>query len=307
MLTPLFADIKVLITGPSASGIGGATAIALAGGEPGHLILTSRKLSTIQPVIETISEKYPRTKVSFVECDLASQNSIREAATQIQNLVTHLDIIINNAAVPPCPFSETKDGIELQFGVDHIGHFLLTNLLISKFLAAPPGARIINVSSSAMRFSVPMNEYRLADKDNYTELNGYAQAKGANVIFTKSLAKRLALHMMQSFSIHPGGIDTGMKAAVSKEALAQSLKAREEAATKEGTKVSRPKRKTLEQGCATTLVAALDPSIATRSGEFLEDCNISQRILPRHLVDEEEAENLWKLSEKIVGEAFSWS
>jgi NAD(P)-dependent dehydrogenase (short-subunit alcohol dehydrogenase family) len=242
-----------------------------------------------------------------VECNLASQNSIREAATQIENLVTHIDIIINNAAIAPCPFVQTEDGVELQFGVDHIGHFLLTNLLMSRFLAAPPGARIINISSSAMRFSVPMKDSRHAEKDSYTELIGYAQAKGANVLFTKSLARRLGPHSMQSFSLHPGGIDTGMTAAVSEEARTQSLKARQDTAAKEGKEVIVPKRKTLEQGCATTLVAVLDPNIAIHSGAFLENCKISQRVLPKHLDNEEEAEDLWKLSESIVGQTFPWN
>lgn len=195
----------------------------------------------------------------------------------------------------------------MQFGVDHIGHFLLANLLMSRVLAAPPGARIINVSSTAMRFSVPMNESRHDDKDSYTELIGYAQAKGANILFTKSLARRLASHSMQSFALHPGGIDTAMAAAVSDEARAHSLKARQDAAAKEGKEVVVPNKKTVDQGCATTLVAALDPGIATYSGEFLEDCRISKRTLPTHLVSVEEAEALWKLSEEIVGERFSWT
>lgn len=194
----------------------------------------------------------------------------------------------------------------MQFGVDHIGHFLLTNLLIPKVLAAPPGARIINVSSAAMRFSVPMKESRHNDRDNYTELIGYAQAKGANVLFTKSLARKLAPHSMQSFSLHPGGIDTAMTAAVSDEARAYYMKAKQDATAKEGKEVVVPKKKTVEEGCATTLAAALDPSIATRPGEFLEDCCISKRVLPEHLVDEEEADELWKLSEQIVGERFLW-
>jgi len=214
--------------------------------------------------------------------------------------------LINNAAIAPCPFSKTEDGIELQFGVDHIGHFLLTNLLIHKILAAKPGARIINVSSSAMRFSTPISQFEFSDGNSYTELAGYAQAKAANILFTKSLAKRLAPHRMQSFSLHPGGIDTGMSAAVSKEAMEHNLKLRQEAAAKEGKEYQRPKRKTLEQGCATTILAALDPSIATHSGEFLEDCNISQRVLPNHLLDPEQAEWLWAFSEQLVSEKFNW-
>jgi len=300
-------DRIMVITGPSKGGIGGATAIALAAGGPQHLILTSRKLSAVQSVIDEIKTKFPSTVVSFVQCDLSSQASIRRGAAEINSLVPHIDILINNAAIPPCPYFKTEDGIESQFAIDHIGHFLLTNLLIPKILAARPGARIVNVSSSAHRYSTThLRDYNFSDGETYTELAGYAQAKAANIIFTKSLAKGLKAHDMQSFSLHPGGIDTGMKAQVSEEALAKALQRRKEEAAKESKEYTRPTRKTIEQGCATTLVAALDPSIADQSGAYLEDGNVSQKVLPDHITDAEEAERLWTLSEDLVGERFDW-
>jgi NAD(P)-dependent dehydrogenase (short-subunit alcohol dehydrogenase family) len=301
-------NLVVIITGPSHGGIGAATAISLAAGEPRQLILLSRKLSTVQPVIDEIQLKYSKLPVSFVQCDLSSQASIRKAVGEIDGLVEQIDVLINNAAITPGPYSKTAEGIECQFGVDHVGHFLLTNLLMPKILAAKSGARVVNVSSSAHRYSTPLSaDYSFEDGATYTELKGYAQAKAANILFTRSLARRLKRHDMQSFTLHPGGINTGMSSQVSQEALAKALQARKEAAAKEGREFKQREKKTLEQGCATTLVAALDPSIVEQSGAYLEDGNISQTVLPGHVLDDEEAEKLWKLSEKLVCEEFGCS
>jgi NAD(P)-dependent dehydrogenase (short-subunit alcohol dehydrogenase family) len=92
-------------------------------------------------------------RVQFLQVDLSSQASVRKAAAEIKDndLVPAIDILINNAAIMACPYAKSEDGIESQFATNHIGHFLLTNLLMEKILAAGPGARVVNVSSSAAR------------------------------------------------------------------------------------------------------------------------------------------------------------
>ena len=92
--------------------------------------------------------------MKFVSLDLSSQTSVRAAAATINLLVDKIDILINNGAIMVCPYAKSVDGIELQFATNYVGHFLLTNLLIQKVLKAGPGARVVNVSSSAHRSGV---------------------------------------------------------------------------------------------------------------------------------------------------------
>jgi NAD(P)-dependent dehydrogenase (short-subunit alcohol dehydrogenase family) len=115
----------------------------------------------------------------------ASQQSVRRAATQIMTLVPHIDILINNAAIPPCPYSKTEDRIETQFATNHLGHFLLTNLLKPTILAAESGARIVSVSSSAHRHKehARFEDYSFSNGNTYSAWEGYMQSKLANVLF----------------------------------------------------------------------------------------------------------------------------
>lgn len=143
---------SVLITGPSDGGIGAETALCLASQSPSTLILAGRNKAKIQPVIDKITQLSPDVKSIFVELDLSSQTSVRSAAAEINAQVEHIDVLINNAAIMACPFSRTEDNLEIQFGTNFIGPFLFTGLLLPKIRAAGPGARIVNVSSSAHRF-----------------------------------------------------------------------------------------------------------------------------------------------------------
>ena len=141
----------ILITGPSTNSIGAETAISLAHASPSIILLAGRSEAKISPVIKEIHTLNPSITTHFIPLDLASQKSIRKAAFLINSLVGKIDILINNAGVMAVPtYQTTEDGIELQFGCNHIGHFLLTNLVLEKLLKAGRGgrARIINVSST---------------------------------------------------------------------------------------------------------------------------------------------------------------
>lgn len=148
----LLIRVTVIITGPSDGGIGAETALSLAAGSPAYIFLAGRSLSRIQTVIDRISAAYPDVKIQFIPLDLSSQQAVREAAEVINRSVQSIDILINNAAIMACPFAETANGIESQFGTNYIGHFLLTNLIMERLIAAQ-GAKIVNVSSSGHRMS----------------------------------------------------------------------------------------------------------------------------------------------------------
>jgi NAD(P)-dependent dehydrogenase (short-subunit alcohol dehydrogenase family) len=152
MLTTL-----VVITGPSIGGIGAETALSLARGSPALIVLVGRSASKVGPLVSQIEEANPAGTVKFVAIELDSQASVRKAAAEIIASVEKIDYLINNAGIMACPFRKTEDGIESQFATNHVGHFLLTNLLMPKILEAGKGARIINVGSIAHLIGMKWN------------------------------------------------------------------------------------------------------------------------------------------------------
>ncbi|KAK1132702.1 hypothetical protein K0M31_014084 [Melipona bicolor] len=139
-------------------------------------------------------------------CDLASQKSIKDFVEQFKKEHKNLHILINNAGVMRCPKSYTQEGIEMQFGVNHIGHFLLTNLLLDVLKVSTP-SRIVNISSSAhKRGKIKLDDLN-SDK-NYEPGEAYAQSKLANILFTKELANKLKGTGVTVNAVHPGIVRT---------------------------------------------------------------------------------------------------
>lgn len=135
----------VIVTGASKGGLGEQTCLALAHGHPKQLILAGRTESKIAPVVEEVKKISPSTAAHFVKLDLNDLSSVRKTAAEINGMVEKIDILINNAGVMATEtYTKTVDGIEHQFGANHIGPFLLTNLLMDKI---GNGARIVNVTS----------------------------------------------------------------------------------------------------------------------------------------------------------------
>ena len=139
---------QVVITGTSKGGIGAETAISLASARPKQIILASRNEANVTPVIDEIMKANSTIEVTFVEIDLADNSSVRKAAAKIKATTNKIDKLINNAGIMGVEtFSTSKDGIETQFATNHVGHFLLTNLLMGELVAAAKGATIVNLSS----------------------------------------------------------------------------------------------------------------------------------------------------------------
>ncbi|KAM0318154.1 hypothetical protein ACHAO8_001846 [Botrytis cinerea] len=318
----------ILITGPSTNSIGAETAISLAHASPSIILLAGRSEAKISPVIKEIHTLNPSITTHFIPLDLASQKSIRKAAFLINSLVGKIDILINNAGVMAVPtYQTTEDGIELQFGCNHIGHFLLTNLVLEKLLKAGRGgrARIINVSSTGYELGgVQFDDWNFNEGEDYDPWQAYAQSKTANVLFSGTLAARLKGKNVQSFALQPGYVPTSnLQAHVTPDMWSNVLQQISELSG--GQEFEPPK--TLQEGCSTTLVAALDPSISgtlsspfhlpprphnvnqttnptpESSGGFLQDCII--RPVPQdHAVGVGNQVRLWDLSERLVGQQF---
>ncbi|KAL1593144.1 hypothetical protein SLS60_010751 [Paraconiothyrium brasiliense] len=220
----------ILITGVSPESIGSSTALSIASQSPFLLLLASRTQSKLDAVTKSIKDAYPNVNVQTIALDLMSQDSVREAAGRIAELTPRIDIIINNAALMTLKHQFTVEGIEAQFGANHIGHFLLTNLLMPQLLAAAktnaPGlTRVVNLTSLGHRLSpIRFHDYNFEGKDipseeQHTPLppmftkgqegayNGYisyGQAKTANILFSVELNKLLNEKGIVSYAVHPG-------------------------------------------------------------------------------------------------------
>ena len=152
-LSSYIAGKTILITGVTPGGLGAHFAKVVAAHQPKLLILAGRNPSKSAETVKEIEAANPGVATRTLELDLSSQAQVRKAAAEVLSWPEPIDILVNNAAVMATPYEKTVDGLELQFGTNHIGHFLFTNLVIPKLLQSTQGPRIINVSSGGHRLS----------------------------------------------------------------------------------------------------------------------------------------------------------
>ena len=194
-----------VITGAN-TGLGYETAAALAA-KGAHVVLAVRNLEKGKAAADLITRATPGASVAIQELDLTSLESIRAAADELRSDHAAIDLLINNAGVMFTPKSTTKDGFELQFGTNHLGHFALTNLLLDRVLAVP-GSRIVTVSSVGHRFARAIRFDDLQWERSYSRVGAYGQAKLANLMFTYELQRRLQGTNTIAVAAHPGGSRT---------------------------------------------------------------------------------------------------
>jgi NAD(P)-dependent dehydrogenase (short-subunit alcohol dehydrogenase family) len=195
-----------VITGAN-TGLGYETATALAA-KGAHVVLAVRNLEKGKAAADLITTRTPGASVALQELDLTSLESVRNAADELRSKHDQIDLLINNAGVMMTPKSHTKDGFELQFGTNHLGHFALTNLLLDRLLAAP-GSRVVTVSSVGHRFA--RGGIRFDDlqwERSYSRVGAYGQAKLANLMLTYELQRRLQGTNTIAVAAHPGGSNT---------------------------------------------------------------------------------------------------
>lgn len=206
-------DRVVLITGAT-SGVGKETAIALAKMHA-SLILPVRNRQKGEALKKEILETTPETEIHIMEMDLLSLRSVRKFVEQFQTRFSQLDILINNAGLINAKLEFSEDGFESTFATNHLGHFLLTELLIGTLRkTADSGGcpvRIINVSSQAHRFFKLKNltQLNLYGKQNYTPFKTYCYSKLVNVMFTSYLADEVKDRKITVNSLHPGIVASG--------------------------------------------------------------------------------------------------
>ncbi len=284
-----------VITG-SNTGLGFETAAALAA-KGAHVVLAVRNIDKGNDAAARIGDGTPGASVAVQELDLTSLDSVRTAAEQLGSRHDSIDLLINNAGVMITPKSTTKDGFELQFGTNHLGHFAFTGLLLDRVLAAP-GSRVVTVSSVGHRFA--RNGIRFDDlqwEKDYGRVAAYGQAKLANLMFTYELQSRLQGTNTIAAAAHPGG---------SRTELTRNLPTIVGAMTK----LAEPFFQGADMGALPTLRAATDPGVI--GGQYFgPDGFHEQRGYPKVVASSRASHDvaaqrrLWTVSEELTGVTFS--
>ncbi|CAG9975168.1 unnamed protein product [Clonostachys byssicola] len=316
-LKPQIAGKTILVTGVSPKGLGAAFAEIIAQYGPECIILATRDLSKAEETALAIKATGPSVRTHSVELDLASLDQVRKAATKIQSFGEKIDVIVNNAAIMASPYFKTVDGIEGQFAVNYLGHFLLTNLLLPDMLARNVPIRIVNVSSNGCRYGpVRFGDLDFSDGKHYNRWISYGQSKSASMLYTKALAEKLGQRNVHAFSLHPGVIMTNLGRSVAMEEFAElGEKIPQSNIERELDKVQGHAHywnqsfgfKSPSQGVATHVFAAFSPEIEKSNGAYLTNCKVKD---VKHVYcwtrDSVDAERLWELSEKLVGQEFTF-
>ena len=296
------SDKHALVTGAT-SGLGTETARAIAA-RGATLTLPARDLQKAEKIVEEIRSTTGNSNIQAGEMDLSRPDSVRDFATAWLRSNERLDILINNAAVMATPFTRTLEGWELQFATNHLGHFLLTNLLLPALQAGAP-ARVVSVSSGGHRLGMetaPFGSFDFNDvnflRRKYHPWQAYAQSKVANVWFAVELSKRCAASGIEAFSLDPGGIPTtGLGRHMPKEDLQALIQAAEQRGET---------FKTIAQGAATSVWAASATELEGKGGVYLEDCRIAGPATNEvsgfapFAYDQDSAAKLWEMSEQML-------
>jgi NAD(P)-dependent dehydrogenase (short-subunit alcohol dehydrogenase family) len=292
----LSGDLAIVTGGYS--GIGIETVTALAGGGA-HVIVPARRTGVARDALEARG----LGDVEVEELDLSDLASVRAFTERFLATGRSVAMLINNAGIMAAPEARVGDGWESQFATNHLGHYVLTNLLWPA-LVAGGGARVVALSSTGHKFS----GIRFADPQfttGYDKWLAYGQAKTANSLFAVQLDKLGAAQGVRAFAVHPGGIMTNLSRHVPREEIIAAGWMAEDGTLSEGLKSP-------EQGAATATWAATSPMLDGLGGVYCEDCDIAEPTVPdgpeartsgvdAHAIDPQEAARLWTYSAELTG------
>ncbi len=299
---------KFVITG-AASGLGEESARALAA-RGAHVTMLARNPERNTEAANRIRAAVPKADLELGEVDLADLSSIRQFATSYLQNHSTIDVLMNNAGVMACPLQHTADGFEMQFGTNHLGHFLLTALL-SPALLASDGPRVVNLTSAGHAISdVDLDDPNFEHTD-YHPWMAYGRSKTANVLFTKELARRLGPTGLLAFAVHPGTIQTNLDRHLEEGKLASMMERNKQRSEAAGESTEGADFKPVGVGAATQVWAATANELAEHNGAYLGACRLgelggptqSYGYLP-YVDNADNAQRLWTLSEELVGQRF---
>ncbi len=269
-----------IITGAT-SGIGEETALALA--KKDHaLYLLVRNTEKGEQLKQRIINETRNQHVFVVECDLADMQSVRAAAEMLKTKLFAINVLINNAGGIFPERELTKDGFEMTFAVNYLGHFLLTTSLMP--LLEKGHARIINLSSDAYKMGRPEFDDLLAER-SYSSSKRYGMAKLFAIYFTKSLAEKYGDKGITSYALHPGVVSTSFGAGM--PGFIKVL-----------LWLARPFMISAEKGAQTSIYLATQPKLDKKSGQYF----VKQKVVKTNSTanDAEARNRLWEISEELI-------
>ena len=290
---------RILVTGVSA-GLGIETARALAA-HGAHVVGTARDLAKAEAATPGVRQAAAANGGTFeiIELDLASLKSVRACAQKLLNRGESFDVIIANAGVMATPFGKTADGFETQFGTNHLGHFVLINRIAPLMRQ---GGRVVILSSAGHRISnVDLNDPNF-EHTAYNDVIAYGRSKTANSLFAVGFDQRHRKRGVRATAVHPGAIQTELARHMEPGALGKFTF----------------QYKTIPQGAATSVWAAVVASADEIGGRYCENCHVGQVVeddvviedvagegVRKYALDPQTADALWRKSEQMVGESFN--
>lgn len=285
---------QVLVTGAS-GGLGAETARALAGAGA-KVALAARDLDKARGVAQAVSASTGNQDLTILPLELDSLDSVRGCARAFLDRFDRLDVLVENAAVMACPLRRSAEGFDLQFATNHLGHFLLANLLLPALTRGAP-SRVVVVSSGAHWFAPVQFDDPKFERSEYDPWIAYGQSKSANALFALEFDRRHGASGVHAYSLHPGAIQTDLGRHLTEHISVD---------------VPADRMKTLEQGAATQVYLASAPAaeLADLGGRYFEDCGAAAERSERkdgmalgcapYARDPELAARLWELSAAAV-------
>jgi NAD(P)-dependent dehydrogenase (short-subunit alcohol dehydrogenase family) len=303
---------RILVTGVSA-GLGIETARSLVA-HAGHVVGAARDLKKAEAATAQVRRAAATAGGSFelVALDLASLKSVRACADELLAKGQFIDVVVANAGVMATPFGHTADGFETQFGTNHLGHFVLINR-IAPLLRK--GSRLINLSSAGHRFSnVDLGDPNF-ERTPYEPFAAYGRSKTANILFAVAFDRRHRGRGVRAAAVHPGVIQTELGRHLDPTRIQALIDQMSKEQAGEGKDPFQ--WKTVPQGAATSVWAAVVAAAEEIGGKYCENCHVGEVVADSAVIsgvsegvrgyalDLNNAEALWRKSEEMVGESFS--
>jgi NAD(P)-dependent dehydrogenase (short-subunit alcohol dehydrogenase family) len=284
----------VLITGAT-TGIGKETARALAGAGA-TVVVTARTDEKGETAVAELVDLVPGADISYDVLELGSLESVRAFTDRFTASHDRLDLLVGNAGIMAVPFGRTDDGFELQFGTNHLGHFLLVGRLLPLLEAGAP-ARVVLLSSGGHAASDIIWDDPNFEAHDYSKMEAYGQSKTANILHAVELDRRYGPLGVHAYAVHPGMVATDLGRHFTREDY-EELKERAKAAPTG----KLPPRVGVDVGAATSVWAVVAPELEAQGGTYLADCAVAEAR--PYATDPDAARRLWVLSEELVGESF---